>query len=65
MRMIHPYEDDLVVISVVLMAFNVKHILVGRGSSMNVLYWDTFIGLNIPKNLLQPYHGALVGFARE
>ncbi|KAG5010156.1 hypothetical protein JHK87_018671 [Glycine soja] len=33
-----------------------------EGSSTNVLYWDTFIGLNISKDLLQSHSGFLIGF---
>lgn len=62
---VSPHDNDVVVIFVEMMGFNIQHILVDQDSSANVMYWDAFIGLKVPKDLLSPYLGALVRFVME
>jgi len=59
-----PYEDDLIVLSVVLVRRNVHRVLIDQGSSTDV-FRDTFVGLQIPKERLHGYNGVLVGFSGE
>lgn len=45
------------------MGFNVQFILVDKENSMNMMYWDAFIGLKVPKDPMLPRPKVLVGFA--
>ena len=55
----------LTLVCLEMMGFNIQHILVDQDSSANVMYWDAFIGLKVPKDLLSLYLGALVRFVME
>jgi len=60
-----PHEDDLIVVSVVTMGRNVHRVLVDQGSLIDVMFWNTFIGVQIPMDHLQPFDGVLVGFSGD
>jgi len=57
------YEDDLIVLSVIMIGKNVHRVLVDQGSSTDVMFWNTFRGLQIPMDHLQPFDGVLVEFS--
>ncbi|XP_057757888.1 uncharacterized protein LOC130976943 [Arachis stenosperma] len=57
--------DDLVVISVQLGDLIVRKVLLDPGSSADVLFFTTFEKMKLSNNILQPYHGDLVGFSGE
>ncbi|XP_020230413.1 uncharacterized protein LOC109811165 [Cajanus cajan] len=48
-----------------MMSRNVKRVLVDQGSSADVLFWDTFVGLEVPSDRLQSFDGVLVGFTGD
>jgi len=54
---VFPHNDDPIVISVNTIRQTVDH-----RSSTNVMYWETFLGLQVPLDQLRPYEGCLVGF---
>ncbi|XP_020211789.1 uncharacterized protein LOC109796532 [Cajanus cajan] len=58
-------QDDPMVISVEVANWEVQKTLIDQGSSADVLYWPTFLKLDIPHNMIQPYSEPLVGFAGE
>ncbi|XP_020202426.1 uncharacterized protein LOC109788172 [Cajanus cajan] len=58
-------QDDLMVISVEVANWEVQKTLIDQGSSADVLYWPTFLKLDIPHNMIQPYSEPLVDFAGE
>ncbi|XP_020217746.1 uncharacterized protein LOC109801147 [Cajanus cajan] len=60
-----PHEDDPVVVSAIVMRYNVKRVLVDQGSSADILFWEAFEGMKIPNDRLIPYAGTLVGFAGD
>ncbi|XP_020224171.1 uncharacterized protein LOC109806206 [Cajanus cajan] len=60
-----PHEDDPVVVSAIVMGYNVKRVLIDQGSSADILFWETFEGMKIPNDRLIPYAGTLVGFAGD
>ncbi|XP_020235769.1 uncharacterized protein LOC109815456 [Cajanus cajan] len=60
-----PHEDDPVVISAIVMGYNVKRVLIDQGSSADILFWEAFEGMKIPNDRLIPYAGTLVGFAGD
>ncbi|XP_020208423.1 uncharacterized protein LOC109793373 [Cajanus cajan] len=58
-------QDDPMVISVEVANWEVQKTLIDQGSSADVLYWPTFLKLDIPHTMIQPYSEPLVGFAGE
>ena len=44
------------------MGRNVHRVLVDQGSSADVMFWNTYTGLQIPTDQLRPFDGVLVGF---
>ncbi|XP_015955674.1 uncharacterized protein LOC107480066 [Arachis duranensis] len=57
--------DDPVVISVQLGDLIVRKVPLDPGSSTDVLFFTTFEKMKLSNNILQPYHGDLVGFSGE
>ncbi|XP_072094212.1 uncharacterized protein [Arachis hypogaea] len=57
--------DDPVAISVQLGDLIVRKVLLDPGSSADVLFFTTFEKMKLSNNILQPYHGDLVGFSGE
>ncbi|XP_072087916.1 uncharacterized protein [Arachis hypogaea] len=57
--------DDPMVISVQLGDLIVRKVLLDPGSSADVLFFTTFEKMKLSSNILQPYHGDLVGFSGE
>ncbi|XP_020238746.1 uncharacterized protein LOC109817820 [Cajanus cajan] len=53
------------VIAVEVANWEVHNTLIDQGSSADVLYWPTFLRLDIPHSLIQPHIEPLVGFAGE
>ncbi|XP_020229310.1 uncharacterized protein LOC109810299 [Cajanus cajan] len=60
---IDPDQDVQMVISVEIHNCIVRKTLVDQGSSADILYWNTFKQLGIPKSELVPYDEPLVGFS--
>ncbi|XP_027368320.1 uncharacterized protein LOC113874282 [Abrus precatorius] len=58
-------QDDPMVISVDILNCTVQKTLIDQGSSADILYWNTFKQLGIPKEELREYHESLVGFSGE
>jgi len=56
------YENDSVVISVVIAGRKVHRVLIDQGSLANVMFWKTFINFQLSPDQLRPYDGCLVGF---
>ncbi|XP_020208747.1 uncharacterized protein LOC109793700 [Cajanus cajan] len=50
-----PHEDDPIVVSAIVMGYNVKRVLIDQGSSADILFWETFEGMKIPNDRLIPY----------
>lgn len=59
---VHPHQNGPMVITVVTMGWNVHKVLVDQGSLTDVMFWNTFEGLQIPKDQLKPFEGTLVAF---
>nr|KYP65652.1 hypothetical protein KK1_011905 [Cajanus cajan] len=60
-----PHEDDPIIVSAIVMGYNVKRVLIDQGSSADILFRETFEGMKIPNDRLIPYAGTLVGFAGD
>jgi len=48
-----------------MMGINVHRVLVDQGSSIDVMFWDAFVGMQVLRDQLQPFNGVLVGFSGE
>lgn len=59
---VQPHKDHPVVIVVTMVDYNLKRVLVDQGSSADVMFWTTFVGLGISEDLLQPFASTLLGF---
>jgi len=57
-----PKQDDPMVISFEVANCLVRKTLVDQGSSIEILFWNTFKQLDIPESMLQPHDGPLFGF---
>ena len=53
------------VITATIHNYSVKRILVDQGSSADILYTDTAVGMGIKKVDLKPYEGSLIGFSSK
>jgi len=60
-----PHDNDPIVISLVTAGRKVHRVLVGQGSSADVMFWPTFNKLQLPLDHLRPYPGCLYGFAGD
>ncbi|XP_047178710.1 uncharacterized protein LOC124845629 [Vigna umbellata] len=60
-----PDQDDPMVITAEIARYGVSKVLVDQGSSVNILYWKTFLRMDISEDLIVPYDGQIVGFAGE
>jgi len=45
---VFPHEEDPTVISVITMGRTMHRVLVGHGSLADVMYWEMFLGLQVP-----------------
>ncbi|GAU41091.1 hypothetical protein TSUD_139940 [Trifolium subterraneum] len=52
---IYPHDDDPLVISVVTAGFQIKRAMVDTGSSANVLFWEVFEKLGLPKEVMREH----------
>lgn len=62
---ISPHQHDLVVISITTSGYQISCVLLDGGSSTIVIFWTCFEALGISKDLLQLFHGTLVGCSGE
>ncbi|XP_072076510.1 uncharacterized protein [Arachis hypogaea] len=60
-----PHSDDPVVISIQTGELLVRKVLLDPGSSADVLFYATFIKMQLSEKLIQPSSGELVGFSGE
>lgn len=60
-----PHDDDPMVISLQIVKWNVKRVLIDPGSFASVLYYDTFDRRGLDPEQLQPFKGTLAGFVGE
>jgi len=61
-KAIDPKQDDPMVITVEIENFAVKKVLVDQGSSVDILYWETFKKLQTPEQQMSPFVDEIVGF---
>jgi len=60
---VDPLQDDPMVISFDINNFTFMKMLVDQGSSMDILYWNTFKHMRIVEEEMKPYDHQVVGFS--
>jgi len=58
-------QDDPMVITIEIENYAIKKILVGQGSSADILYWATYQKLQLPDKAMVPYDEPIYGFSGE
>ena len=58
-------QDDLMVITVEIVEYAVMKTLVDQGSSVDILFWETFRKLHLKEKDLIPFREQLIGFSGE
>ena len=61
-RCLHHSHDDALVVSIRIGDYNTHRVLVGNGSSVNILYYPVFQQMQINREYLVPTNTLLVGF---
>ena len=58
-------QDDPVVVSIIIANFMVSRVLIDQGNSTDILYWRTFLRLEVSPDTVHPYAGLLLGFVGD
>lgn len=58
-------QDGPMVITAEIARYEVSKILVDQGSSVNILYWNTFQRMDLSDDLIVLFHEQIVGFFGE
>ncbi len=61
-KVFHPHDDALVV-TLEIAGYSIRRVLIGNGSSTDIIYLTAFQQMKIGKDQLQPIKTPLVGFA--
>jgi len=57
-----PHEDDPMVITLQIINWNIKRVLIDTGSSANILTFEAFDRMGLSEEQLQPFQGTLSRF---
>ena len=60
-----PHDEDPMVITLQILKWDVKRVLVDPGRSADFLYYDAFEKMGLDDEQLQPFKRTLVGFTGE
>ncbi|XP_014511667.1 uncharacterized protein LOC106770368 [Vigna radiata var. radiata] len=60
-----PDQDDPMVITVEITLYDVSKVLIDHGSSVNILYWMTFLKMDLSEDIICPFNEQIVGFVGE
>jgi len=60
-----PHDDDPMVITLQILHWNIKQVLIDTGSSTDILTYEAFDIIGLREEQLQPFQGTLSGFTRE
>jgi len=58
-------QDDPIVITIEIVDYRVRKVLVDQGRSVNILYWKTYKKMDITKELIVPYNEQIIDFSGE
>ena len=60
-----PHDDDPMVITLQILNWNIKRVLIDTGSSADILTYEAFDRMGLSEEQLQPFQGTLSGFTGE
>lgn len=60
-----PNQDDPVVFTATIANWRVHNILIDQDNSADILYWSTFLKLNVFESVIQSYTEPSLGFAGQ
>lgn len=60
-----PDQDDPMVVTARITLYDVAKVLIDQGSSVNILYWATFLKMELFEDIITPFNEQIVGFAGE
>jgi len=60
-----PHDDDPMVITLQILNWNIKRILIDTGSFAYILTYEAFDKMGLSEEQLQPFQGTLSGFTEE
>lgn len=60
-----PDQDDPMVITAQTALYDVSKVLVDQGSSVNIIYWATFLKMELSEDIISPFNEQIVGFTSE
>ncbi|XP_017416404.1 uncharacterized protein LOC108327183 [Vigna angularis] len=61
----HAPQDDHIVITAEISRCVISKVLVDQGSSINILYWKTFLQMDLSEDAICPFNEQIVGFIGE
>ena len=61
-KRIHHPHDDTIVITLLIVGYTTRRVLVDNGSSADILYYLAFQQMNLGRDQLHPVNSPLVGF---
>lgn len=61
----YPDQDEPMVITTEIARYGISKALVGQGSFVNILYWKTFLKMDLSENLIPPFNEHIMGFPGE
>lgn len=64
-HILDPDQDDLMVITAQIALYDVSKVLVDQGSLINILYWATFLKMDLSEDIIAPFNELIMGFAGE
>lgn len=60
-----PDQDDPMVITAQIALYDVRKVLIDQGTSVNILYWTTFLKMELSEDIIAPFSVQIVGFTGE
>jgi len=60
-----PHENDSIVLSIILVGCNAYWVLINQGNSIDVVFWNIFVGLQITRDQLTPFNEVLMEFSSD
>ena len=59
---VHHLHDDPIVITMIIVNYTTRRVLVDNGSSADILYYPAFQSMRLGRDQLRPMNSPLIGF---